>query len=265
MPIIAFDLYGTLLSTDSIAAKLASSLGDDVPAGSSTALAALWRRYQLEYTWRINNMGHYRPLNTITRASLHHAAAELGLTLSLPTNDNNNNNNDDVEEVMMAAYNALHVFPEVPAALEAIVTTQKKKGGLSDDSVVEAYLFSNGTRDMIAASVGNSPDLLGMFSGKRVVVSVDEMEVPVYKPDQRAYEYLVREVGREGRPEEVWLVSANPFDALGAVAAGLRSVWVDRAGKGWVDRLGDVVGELRPTLVVSGVDEAVGEIMRMTA
>jgi 2-haloacid dehalogenase len=51
--IIAFDLYGTLLSTESIAGELAKLFGHD----ASKPLAALWRRYQLEYTWRINSMG----------------------------------------------------------------------------------------------------------------------------------------------------------------------------------------------------------------
>lgn len=51
--IIAFDLYGTILSTDSIAAELTEIAGHD-RAGE---LASLWRRYQLEYTWRINSMG----------------------------------------------------------------------------------------------------------------------------------------------------------------------------------------------------------------
>lgn len=51
--VIAFDLYGTLLSTESIAHELAKHYGEEV----SQRLAALWRRYQLEYTWRINSMG----------------------------------------------------------------------------------------------------------------------------------------------------------------------------------------------------------------
>jgi 2-haloacid dehalogenase len=50
--VIAFDLYGTLLSTDSIANELAKHFGSDKAA----SLAALWRRYQLEYTWRLNSM-----------------------------------------------------------------------------------------------------------------------------------------------------------------------------------------------------------------
>lgn len=50
---IAFDLYGTLLSTESIASELAEVFGAEHAEG----LAAQWRRYQLEYTWRINSMG----------------------------------------------------------------------------------------------------------------------------------------------------------------------------------------------------------------
>ena len=42
--VIAFDLYGTLLSTESIAIELAGLYGDE----SARQLAARWRRYQLE-------------------------------------------------------------------------------------------------------------------------------------------------------------------------------------------------------------------------
>lgn len=48
--VIAFDLYGTLLSTESIAKELATHFGEEKAA----SLAGLWRRYQLEYTWRLN-------------------------------------------------------------------------------------------------------------------------------------------------------------------------------------------------------------------
>ena len=50
--VVAFDLYGTLLSTESIAKKLATHFGIEKAAD----LAALWRRIQLEYTWRLNSM-----------------------------------------------------------------------------------------------------------------------------------------------------------------------------------------------------------------
>ena len=53
--VVAFDLYGTLLSTESIANQLANHFG----ATEAQAISALWRRYQLEYTWRLNSMGKY--------------------------------------------------------------------------------------------------------------------------------------------------------------------------------------------------------------
>jgi 2-haloacid dehalogenase len=51
--VIAFDLYGTLLSTESIAEELALSFGRE----KADSIAATWRKYQLEYTWRLNSMG----------------------------------------------------------------------------------------------------------------------------------------------------------------------------------------------------------------
>ena len=50
--VIAFDLYGTLLSTESIAKDLATQIGQE----KASSLATTWRKYQLEYTWRFNSM-----------------------------------------------------------------------------------------------------------------------------------------------------------------------------------------------------------------
>ncbi|KAK4242880.1 hypothetical protein C8A03DRAFT_39826 [Achaetomium macrosporum] len=213
--IIAFHLYGTLLSTDSVTGELAKSVGDE----AAKELSTLWRRYQLEYTWRINQQH-----GDITRASLLHAANEMKLTLTT----------EAVARAMLA-YDALHVFPGVDFAFNAF-------------------------QEMLNASLYNSPDLkplAGWFEG---AVSVEDAKV--FKPDRKAYDHLLKVVGMKGRTSDVWLVSANPFDALGAVAAGLRSCWVDRTGTGWIDRLGSVIGEdLSPTSVASSVDEAVHMIL----
>jgi 2-haloacid dehalogenase len=50
--LVAFDLYGTLLSTESIAKELAQHFGE----AKAKSIAAVWRKYQLEYTWRLNSM-----------------------------------------------------------------------------------------------------------------------------------------------------------------------------------------------------------------
>jgi len=60
--VVAFDLYGTLLSTESIAKELSKHFGED--KGSS--LAADWRLWQIEYTWRIDVMGRFSTLQRTT-------------------------------------------------------------------------------------------------------------------------------------------------------------------------------------------------------
>ena len=60
--IISFDAYGTLLSTDSIAKELSKHFGEE----KALAVASTWRRYQLEYTWRLNGMSAFSPCTRST-------------------------------------------------------------------------------------------------------------------------------------------------------------------------------------------------------
>ncbi|KAI0880846.1 haloacid dehalogenase [Annulohypoxylon maeteangense] len=230
--IIAFDLYGTLLSTESIADELAKIYGQD----QAKSLAALWRRYQLEYTWRINSMGEYKTFGEITRNALHHAVAEHGLTLAPENTD-----------ALMRSYDALHVFPEIPSALKLL-----EENGDS----VEAYVFSNGTGEMVGNSIKTSPDL-GPHSGRfKSLITVDDIKC--FKPDRRSYNHLLEHVGKQEDKGDVWLVSANPFDIVGARAAGLKASFIDRSGKGWIDRLDE---KRAPSVIASGVDEAIKLIL----
>ncbi|KAI0206601.1 haloacid dehalogenase [Astrocystis sublimbata] len=230
--VIAFDLYGTLLSTDSIATELAKIYGED----KAQSLATAWRRYQLEYTWRSNSMGQYKSFKDLTLRALVHAVVEQPGKLKLWDND---------AATLMEAYDALHVFAEIPAALQLL---QENSGAL------DAYVFSNGTDDMVGNSIRTSPELgphAGIF---RSLVTVDSLRC--FKPDPRTYAHLVEQAGKKGHEGDVWVVSANAFDIVGARAAGLQAVFIDRSGKGWVDRLHD-----KPEVIVGGVDEAVRVIL----
>ncbi|KAI2469127.1 haloacid dehalogenase [Annulohypoxylon bovei var. microspora] len=231
--VIAFDLYGTLLSTESIADELAKIYGED----KAGPLAALWRRYQLEYTWRINSMGKYKTFSVITRNALHHAVMEYDLTLTVEN-----------EEALMRSYDALRVFPEIPSALRLLEE--------NTDSV-KAFVFSNGTDEMIGNSVTTSPDLGPHAQRFESLISVDS--VKCFKPDRRVYNHLVEQAGKQGHASDVWVVSANAFDIVGARAAGLRACFINRTGRGWIDRLDEERGAF---LVVSGVDEAIESILK---
>ena len=58
----------------------------------------------------------------------------------------------------------------------------------------------------------------------RGIVSVEELET--FKPNPEVYHYFLKESGASA--DSTWLVSSNPFDVIGAKAAGLRAAWLQR-------------------------------------
>ena len=83
-------------------------------------------------------------------------------------------------------------------------------------------VFSNGSPAMLTA-IMNAANLHPYFKG---FVSVDE--VKVYKPSPAVYRHVANSLGR--LIYEVRLVSSNPFDVIGAEAAGMQAAWVNRSG-----------------------------------
>lgn len=176
----------------------------------------------------------------MTRWSFRQAAAEQGVDMT-----------QEVEDRVMNAYNGLDTFPDADKALDL----------LADSPSVDPFIFSNGTVSMLTSSMSSSPTLSKASSllPAEKIISVEPLKV--FKPDPAVYSHLAKVAGKENDAGSVWLVSSNPFDACGAVASGLKSVWVDRTGLGWVDGLGRGTGN-NPTIVAQGVDEAVREIIK---
>ncbi|KAL2430418.1 hypothetical protein ABEF95_006993 [Exophiala dermatitidis] len=229
--VVAFDLYGTLLSTESIAKELAVHFGQD-RAGS---IAAVWRKYQLEYTWRLNSMKRYEHFSEVTQKSLHHALAEHGVSLSESDTDK-----------LMEAYDSLSTFPDVNPCLKR----------LAENPAIQCVVFSNGTKTMVSNSVNGSEDLNS--SVFKDIITVDA--VRTFKPAPEVYKFLAQKVGKVGQENSMWLVSGNPFDVTGARAMGMQAAWVDRAGNGWQDQLGE-----KPTAVVRSLEEAADVVEKYTA
>lgn len=219
--IVAFDLYGTLLSTESIAQQLATHFGED----KANSIAAIWRKYQLEYTWRLNSMRRYEDFSDVTRKSLRHALAEHGVSL-----------NDEETEKLMKAYDSLSTFPDVNPALRR----------LEGNSNIECVVFSNGTKSMVSNSVNSSKDLNSSVFTDLVTVDF----VRAFKPAPEVYKFLAQKTNNVGQEDKMWLVSGNPFDVVGARACGMQAAWVDRAGNGWQDHLGQ-----GPTVIVQSLEE----------
>ena len=179
----------------------------------------MWRRKQLEYTFRLAAMELYQDFEQVTRKALDYALATVGRELAPEQKDD-----------LMARYDDLDRFRDVEPGLERL-----KEAGH------EMIVFSNGAPHMLQALM-DAAELHRHFQG---FASVDE--VKTYKPSPETYRHAAR---RLGRPiGEVRLVSSNPFDDIGAQAAGMKSAWVDRSG-GLFDTLGPT-----PEIVVGTLTE----------
>lgn len=147
----------------------------------------------------------------------------------------------------MTAYDALHVFSDIPAAMQLLQENRE---------AVDACIFSNGTDDMVGGSIRTSPELGPNADIFRSFITVDGLKC--FKPDPRTYAHLVEQSGKKGHPGDVWVVSANPFDVVGAKAAGLKTAFIDRPSRGWIDRLDELH---MPSLIAGSVDQAIQFIL----
>ncbi|MDP2245699.1 haloacid dehalogenase type II [Pseudomonas sp.] len=190
---VAFDIYGTLIDTQAVLARLTDLIGDKAPAVSRS-----WRQKQLEYSFRRGLMHDYCDFSVCTRQALVFACREHAVAIG-----------EEAIELAMQAYADLDAFADVPAGLEAL----HKQG-------MHLYAFSNGSR----AAVQRLLERAGIGHYFTSVVSVED--VRSFKPDPAVYAHLVRSCGVPAA--QLCLVSSNPFDVLGAAHAGLRSAWLRR-------------------------------------
>lgn len=157
---------------------------------------------------------------------------------------------DDEKNALMESYSSLSTFDDVTPMIEQ----------LEKVSSITPVVFSNGTSEMITNSVKNSPDLGPHSHVFKQIVTVDA--VRKFKPAPEVYLYLAEQVGKTpAELKDIWLVSGNPFDVVGARGAGLNAIWVDRGGNGWTDRMA-LEKEYQPTEVVRGLDKVLSVIER---
>lgn len=207
MPITTyvFDAYGTLFDVNAAAAQAARE-----PAHASIrtvwpALAADWRRKQLEYTWLRAVADRHCDFWQVTCDGLDWALEAHGVTDAA------------TRERLLDLYRELTAYPEVTAVLR----TLKDRGA-------RTAILSNGSKDMLDQAVRSA----GLGHLLDAVLSVDE--VGVFKPHARVYDLVEDRLGVTR--QEVLFVSSNGWDAAGAAGYGFQTAWVNRAGAP-VDRL----------------------------
>ncbi|QYJ14942.1 Haloacetate dehalogenase H-2 [Rubrobacter xylanophilus DSM 9941] len=217
---IGLDVYGTLVDPLQMEEHLRPLAGE-----RATELAALWREKQLEYAFRRGLMRRYEDFGVCTGQALEFAARSFGIRLPEPE-----------RRRLLEAYGSLPPFPDVAPALSELGERGHR-----------LWAFSNGL-ESAARGLLERAGLLGHLEG---VISVDDLRT--FKPAPEVYLYLARRLER--KPEEVWLVSSNPFDVIGAKAAGLRAAWVRRDPEAVFDPWG-----IDPDLAVPGLHDLAAKL-----
>jgi 2-haloacid dehalogenase len=218
-PVIAFDVYGTLIDPFHMEEHLRTFFGEKAREASE-----LWRSKQIEFSFRRALMKKYRDFNVCTAQALSYVGAQLGVTLSNKT-----------QQDLLGQYLQLPAYRDVPGALEHLKTR-----GLT------LVACSNGTE----AAVRGLLKRAGVLPRFSKIVSVDKLRT--FKPDPAVYEHLAKQVryGKKNDKKNVWMISSNPFDVIGAKSCGLRTVWVQRD----LNKVFDP-WEFEPDLVIHTLEE----------
>lgn len=222
---LAFDVYGTLIDVSGVEVELEKYLGM-----SAAEFSRRWREKQLEYTFRRGLMRQYETLADCTSAALDYTCARFKTQLAA-----------GAKEEILAAYSRLPAFADVVPGL-----TQARDAGF------RLFAFSNGTAAAVETVLAHA-GIRDYFPG---IVSVDD--VRTFKPDPAVYHHFLRRAGAETAAS--WLVSGNPFDVIGAIAAGMRAAWVKRSPETIFDPWG-----IEPTVTVTSLSTLAEKITELSS
>jgi 2-haloacid dehalogenase len=197
---LTFDVFGTILDLGgSHMPRLASFLRSKKTSLTAAELWERWRSRQRIEQFQDNLFctGHFGYLDSSRRALLYTLRAS-----KLSFDDG------DIRDIM-EGWNELLPFPDVAEGLTQLGRRFK------------LVVLSNGEHEYLASVVKNR---IGYQFDHEI--SVDE--VGVFKPSPQVYRYAARILHAE--PQQLMMVSAHSFDAVGARASGYRAAYVNRYG-----------------------------------
>lgn len=212
---LAFDVYGTLINTHGVVQALEKIMGQQAMAFSQT-----WRAIQLEYSFRRGLMNAYQDFGICTSQALDYTCRFYRQSLSA-----------EQKTALLESYGSLPAFADVAGGLQHLQTRDCR-----------LFAFSNGRAAAVDALLKNA-NIRDIFEG---IVSCDDVET--FKPNPAVYTHFLNEAGSS--PDSTWLISSNPFDVIGAVAAGWQAAWVKRSETAIFDPW-----EFEPTTTITGLDE----------
>jgi 2-haloacid dehalogenase len=192
-----FDQYGTVVDMQGglrgVAADFLKAKGWK---GDPNAFVTWWRRTHFENSM-IDALLHrtHTPYREIGQISVRQVMDRAGIA-----------HTEDEAHLLVAAIERLRCFPEVPAALARLHERYK------------LAVLSNGDPDMLETAKAHHGIAFD------AVISVAEANA--FKPHRATYEMAARKMGVA--MEQVLFVANHEFDCVGAKAAGMRTVFIDR-------------------------------------
>lgn len=192
-----FDQYGTVVDMQGglrdVAAGFLKTKGW---AGDPNAFVTWWRRTHFE-----NSMidallqRNHTPYREIGHLSVRQVMERAGIA-----------HTEDEVRFLVAAIERLRCFPEVPEALGRLQVRYK------------LVVLSNGDPDMLEAAKE--------YHGIPFDAVISVAEANAFKPHRATYEMAARKTGVA--MDQILFVANHEFDCVGAKAAGMRTVFVDR-------------------------------------
>ena len=190
---IAFDVYGTLIDPCGVKTALEVMMGD-----RAQAFADLWRRTQINYSFRRSILQLFKPFTQCTYDALIYSAAVLKVDLS-----------DTQITELMTTYRQLPPYGDVTDTLQHL-----------QEAGIKIFAFSNGAHS----------DLVDLFLHAGLIDFFSELvtveDVKRFKPDPLVYQHLCASI--DIPVSKILFVSANPFDVQGAIHSKLPTVWLRR-------------------------------------
>ena len=213
-----FDQYGTVVDMQGGLREVAGDfLRAKGWAGDPNAFVTWWRRTHFE-----NSMidallqREHTSYRQIGELSVRQVMDRAGIAHS-----------EDEVRLLVGAIERLRCFPEVPEALDRL-RARFKLG-----------VLSNGDPDMLQAA--------RQYHGIAFDAVISVAEANAFKPHRATYEMAARRMGVA--MERVLFVANHEFDCVGAKAAGMRTVFIDRRRRPFAR------WRYQPDLIVSNMTE----------
>lgn len=191
---VVFDVMGTLFDLGPVRARLDA-------LGAPRATLEAWFGRMLHAAASLTLVGEFRPFRELAETTLRSLFAQLEL---------------DEGQVpgVLGTLGELDVYPDALVAFDRL-----------EQAGVGAATLTNGGADHTRGLLRRA----GLLDRVAEVVTVDEVEA--YKPAAAPYLHAAERLRAE--LAELTLVAAHGWDVVGARAAGLGAVWVDRLERSW--------------------------------